>query len=226
MKPQESCLLEVRKLHLRIEDRWLARDLTFSLSEGEFIGITGSSGSGKTTLLRAINGEAKAESGSIKISAKSQLPVGMIPQDLELAEGSTALNNALSGSLLRHSWTDTLLSFPKEEKEKAHELLDTLGLSRKVNQWTSTLSRGERQRLAIVRTLMAEPLILLADEPVASLDSDWAIKTLDLLKDFAKQKQAGVICSLHDPKQVEEFADKVIRIDSTSPEQWKVEELS
>lgn len=226
MKPQESCLLEVRDLHLRIEDRWLARDLSFSLSKGEFIGIIGSSGSGKTTLLQAINGETKAESGSIKIGAESKLPVGMIPQDLELAEGSSALNNALSGSLLRHAWTDTLFGFPKEEKEKAFELLDTLGLSRKVNQWTSTLSRGERQRLAIVRTLLAEPLILLADEPVASLDSDWAIKTLDLLKDFAKQKQAGVICSLHDPKQVEEFADKVIRIDSTNPEQWKVEELS
>lgn len=226
MKPQESCLLEVRKLHLRIEDRWLARDLTFSLSKGEFIGIIGSSGAGKTTLLRAINGEAKAESGSIEIWAESQLPVGMIPQDLELAEGSTALNNALSGSLLRHSWTDTLFGFPIKEKEKAQKLLDTFDLSRKVNQWTSTLSRGERQRLAIVRTLLAEPLILLADEPVASLDSDRAIKTLNLLKDFAKQKQAGVICSLHDPKQVEEFADKVIRIDSTRPEHWKVEELS
>ena len=226
MKPQESCLLEVKELNLRIEDRWLARDLSFSLSKGEFIGIIGSSGSGKTTLLRAINGEAKAESGSIKIWAESELPVGMIPQDLELAEGSSALNNALSGSLLRHSWTDTLFGFPKEEKEKAYELLDTLGLSRKVNQWTSTLSRGERQRLAIVRTLLAEPLILLADEPVASLDSDWAIKTLHLLRDFTKQKQAGIICSLHDSRQVEEFADKVIQIDSTSSELWKVKELS
>ena len=114
---------------------------------------------------------------------------------------------------------------PQRRKRKSFELLDTLGLSRKANQWTSTLSRGERQRLAIVRTLLAGPLILLADEPVSSLDSDWAIKTLHLLKDFAKQKQAGIICSLHDPKLFEEFADKVIRIDSTSPEQWKVEEL-
>ncbi len=225
MKPQESCLLEVRDLNLRMEDRWLARDLSFSLSKGEFIGIIGDSGSGKTTLLRAIHKNNKVESGSIKIWAESELPVGMIHQDLELAEGSSALNNALSGSLLRHSWTDTLFGFPKEEKEKAFELLDTLGLSRKANQWTSTLSRGERQRLAIVRTLLAGPLILLADEPVSSLDSDWAIKTLHLLKDFAKQKQAGIICSLHDPKLFEEFADKVIRIDSTSPEQWKVEEL-
>ena len=80
------------------------------------------------------------------------------------------------------------------------ELLRQLGLSTKINQWTSTLSRGERQRLAIIRTLLADPQIILADEPVASLDTDWANQTLGLLKQYAEQKEFGIICALPRPQ--------------------------
>ena len=106
------------------------------------------------------------------------------------------------------------------------ELLHQLGLSTKINQWTSTLSRGERQRLAIIRTLLADPQIILADEPVASLDTDWANQTLGLLKQYAGQKEFGIICALHDHNQVDQFADKVIHLESSDESSSFVEDLN
>ena len=207
-------------------DRWLVRDLSFSLSKGEFIAVVGTSGSGKTSLLRKINQDFEEQSNTIQIDVISKLPIGMIYQDLELAEGATALNNALSGCLHRHTWNKTLLNFPIEEKKNAMELLRQLGLSTKINQWTSTLSRGERQRLAIIRTLLADPQIILADEPVASLDTDWANQTLGLLKQYAEQKEFGIICALHDHKQVDQFADKVIHLESSDESSCFIEDLN
>jgi phosphonate transport system ATP-binding protein len=146
----------------------------------------------------------------------------MIHQDLQLAEGSTAIKNALSGCLYRHSSLKTFFGFPDEEKNRAVTLLQKLGLGQKLNQWTSTLSRGERQRLAIARTLLAQPSILLADEPVASLDGKWAGETLNTLKEYAKDQQACVLCSLHDLDQVDQFADTIIQVDPVNHEKWEV----
>ena len=134
-------------------DRWLVRDLSFSLSKGEFIAVVGTSGSGKTSLLRKINQDFEEQSNTIQIDVISKLPIGMIYQDLELAEGATALNNALSGCLHRHTWTKTY-KFSNWGEKTYDGILRQLGLSTKINQWTSTLSRGERQRLAIIRTLL------------------------------------------------------------------------
>ena len=223
---EESCLIEVQNLSLRIGDRWLVRDLSFSTNKGEFIALVGSSGSGKTTLLRALSGDAPVANGQVLIHTNSPLPVGMIHQDLQLAEGSTAIKNALSGCLYRHSSLQTLLGFPEEEKNKAITLLQKLGLGQKLNQWTSTLSRGERQRLAIARTLLAQPSILLADEPVASLDEKRAEDTLYMLKEYAKSKQACVVCSLHDLDQVNQFADTIIQVDLVNHHKWEVKRNS
>jgi len=219
---EESCLIEVQNLSLRIGERWLARDLSFSTNKGEFIAMVGSSGSGKTTLLRALSGDTPVSNGQVLIHTNSPLPVGMIHQDLQLAEGSTAIKNALSGCLYRHSSLQTFFGFPEEEKSKAITLLQKLGLGQKLNQWTSTLSRGERQRLAIARTLLAQPSILLADEPVASLDGKWAEETLNILKEYAKDQQACVVCSLHDLEQVDQFADTIIQVDPVNHDKWEV----
>jgi phosphonate transport system ATP-binding protein len=222
LKVEESCLIEVQNLSLRIGERWLVRDLSFSTNKGEFIALVGSSGSGKTTLLRALSGDTPVSNGQVLIHTNSPLPVGMIHQDLQLAEGSTAIKNALSGCLYRHSSLQTFFGFPEEEKSKAITLLQKLGLGQKLNQWTSTLSRGERQRLAIARTLLAQPSILLADEPVASLDGKWAEETLNILKEYAKDQQACVVCSLHDLDQVDQFADTIIQVDPVNHDKWEV----
>ena len=215
-------MIEGKHLRLRIGDRWLAQDLSFSVSKGEFIALVGSSGSGKTTLLRGVAGDIPLAGGQVITHTTTPLPIGMIHQDLQLAEGSSTLKNVLSGCLYRHSSFQTLLGFPEEEKSKAISLLQKLGLERKLHQWTSTLSRGERQRLAIARTLLAQPSILLADEPVASLDRKWAEITLGMLKEYAMAQDACVICSLHDLDQVAQFADKIIQVDPEKPEKWNV----
>jgi len=219
---EENCLIEGQNLSLRIGERWLVRDLSFSANKGEFIALVGSSGSGKTTLLRALSGDTPLANGQVITHADCPLPVGMIHQDLQLAEGSTAIKNALSGCLYRHSSLKTFFGFPDEEKNRAVTLLQKLGLGQKLNQWTSTLSRGERQRLAIARTLLAQPSILLADEPVASLDGKWAGETLNTLKEYAKDQQACVICSLHDLDQVDQFADTIIQVDPLNHDKWEV----
>ena len=125
----------------------------------------------------------------------------MIFQDLQLADGATALTNVLGGSLGRHSFLSTLWGFPSEEQKKAHILLNQFGLSEKANQWTSTLSRGERQRVAACRTLLTRPLLLLADEPVSSLDPNLADQVLTNLKDSITSENGCVVC-LHNDEQV------------------------
>ena len=130
-------------------ERWLFRNLGFSLSRGDFLAVVGPSGSGKTTLLRSLTGELKSDEGSVRNLAQDLLPCGTIFQDLQLANGARAIQNALSGSLGRHGTLETLFGFPASEKSSSLELLEKLGLADKGDQWTSTLSRGERQRLAI-----------------------------------------------------------------------------
>jgi len=103
--------------------------------------------------------------------------------------------------------------------------LKRFGLGEKTTQWASTLSRGERQRLAICRALLSAPTLLLADEPVASLDASWAQKTLAFLKQVQVEKGGSIVCSLHDMNQVQEFADLVIRAHSQDPNSWEISQL-
>ena len=115
---------------------------------------------------------------------------------------------------------ELFLGFPSEEKERSLSLLDQFGLADKCHQWASTLSRGERQRLAICRTLLSTPTLLLADEPVASLDADWANRTLSTLRRTQLETEGSIVCSLHDEEQVHRFADFVLRLNPESPAEW------
>jgi phosphonate transport system ATP-binding protein len=218
-------LLTTQELGLRIENRTLLKGLTLSLTPGTFIAITGSSGSGKTTLLRTLAGELEPAEGKVVNHLDCPTRLAMIFQDLQLADGATALTNVLGGSLGRHSFLSTLFRFPSEEREKAHRLLAQFGLSGKSNQWTSTLSRGERQRVAACRTLLSQPQLLLADEPVSSLDPALADEVLTHLSNSISGKNGCLICALHNDEQVTKFADLVLRLDPSDPNGWKLEDL-
>ena len=174
-------LLDVKGLGVKVDERWLVRNLDFSVFPRQFLAITGSSGSVKTTLLRTLFGELPPEEGTVEKNHLVKDKSAMIFQDLRLAGGATAVTNVLGGSLRRHKFLKTLLGFPVK-KEKASKLLYKLGLHDKSRQWTSTLSRGEKQRVAICRSLLSHPLMLLADEPVSSLDSEWADQILAILR--------------------------------------------
>ena len=149
----------------------------------------------------------------------------MIFQDLQLADGATALTNVLGGALGRHSFLSTVWRFPHQEQNDARRLLTQFGLSEKADQWTSTLSRGERQRVAACRTLLTRPLLLLADEPVSSLDPNLADRVLTNLKDSITSRNGCVVCALHNDEQVAKFANTVLRLDPSDPHGWKMENI-
>ena len=218
-------LLNVRNLGLKKDQRWLFRNLEFSIPREAFIAITGPSGVGKTSLLSLLAQSQAPTEGSLSLPSLRKTQVGVIYQDLQLTNGASVWTNALSGSLGRHGEFTTLFGFPREEKDKCHHLLKRFGLGEKTTQWASTLSRGERQRLAICRALLSAPTLLLADEPVASLDASWAQKTLAFLKQVQVEKGGSIVCSLHDMNQVQEFADFVIRAHSQDPNSWEISQL-
>jgi phosphonate transport system ATP-binding protein len=221
-----SSLLETEDLGLCISQRWLFRNLGISIPPQSFVGVTGPSGVGKTSLLRLLASDLQADEGKVFSHLQGGQNTAMIFQDLQLADGASTLHNALGGSLGRHSGISTFFNFPKQEKEAANNWLEKFGLVGKSRQWASTLSRGERQRLAICRTLLSSPTLLLADEPVASLDSEWAGQTLQILKDSQIQKGGSLVCSLHDEDQVQRFADFVLRLHPSDPTSWSWETLS
>ena len=218
-----SPLLTAQGLGIRIEDRWLVQGLDLSLNAGSFVAITGPSGSGKTTLLRTLAGEIKTAEGTVNYQLDCPTRLAMIFQDLQLADGATALTNVLGGSLGRHSFLSTFWRFPHQEQNDARRLLTQFGLSDKADQWTSTLSRGERQRVAACRTLLTRPLLLLADEPVSSLDPNLADRVLTNLKDSITSRNGCVVCALHNDEQVTKFANTVLRLDPSDPHGWKME---
>ena len=218
-------LLNVRNLGLKKDQRWLFRNLEFSIPREAFIAITGPSGVGKTSLLSLLAQSQAPTEGSLSLPSLRKTQVGVIYQDLQLTNGASVWTNTLSGSLGRHGEFTTLFGFPREEKDKCHHLLKRFGLGEKTTQWASTLSRGERQRLAICRALLSAPTLLLADEPVASLDASWAQKTLAFLKQVQVEKGGSIVCSLHDMNQVQEFADLVIRAHSQDPNSWEISQL-
>ena len=218
-----SPLLTAQGLGLRIEDRWLVQGLDLSLNAGSFVAITGPSGSGKTTLLRTLAGEIKTAEGTVNYQLDCPTRLAMIFQDLQLADGATALTNVLGGSLGRHSFLSTVWRFPHQEQNDARRLLTQFGLSDKADQWTSTLSRGERQRVAACRTLLTRPLLLLADEPVSSLDPNLADRVLTNLKDSITSRNGCVVCALHNDEQVAKFANTALRLDPSDPHGWKME---
>lgn len=213
-------LLEINNLGLCLSERWLFRNLTLSIPRSSFIAITGPSGVGKTSLLRILASQLVSTEGKVDSNLGDDHLISMIFQDLQLTNGASTVRNVLAGCLGRHSALKTLFGFPRHEKELSKQWLGRFGLEKKNSQWASTLSRGERQRLAICRSMLSSPTLLLADEPVASLDSDWANRTLELLKNTQKEKNGSIICSLHDEDQVLKFADFVLRLDPDNPTEW------
>lgn len=217
-------LLEVRHIRKCFDDRTEAlSDVSFSVEQGEFVSVIGSSGAGKTTLFRILNGAEQADDGEIlyksvpfhasKGAAKRSLQknIGTIYQDFCLVENSSCLQNVLNACLPDMSLLRVIFGrFGRERTEEAMRLLAQVGLEDKAYEPVKKLSGGQKQRVAIARALMRHPDILLADEPVASLDPVTGRQILELLQEVRRANGLTILMNSHNLALSLEFSDRLI----------------
>jgi len=198
--------------------------LNLEIEQGSFTVIIGPSGAGKSTLLRVINGLERPTRGRVEVSGRpvnaSNLThirgeVGMIFQNYNLVGRLSVMTNALTGALSRRSWLGSLFYlFRKSDMEAAYAALGRVGLVERAWHRADRLSGGQQQRVGIARTLVQEPSILLADEPVASLDPVTSEGIMRLLRDICERDGVTVIVNLHQIDIAKRFADRIIGLNA------------
>jgi phosphonate transport system ATP-binding protein len=199
------------------------RDVSFEVQDGEFLAIIGLSGSGKSTLLRCINRLIDPTEGRVvwddqDITAAQGVElrhirrqIGMIFQQFNLVKRSSVMINVLSGRLgYAHPVWSLLHQFSPEDRRRAMEALERVGIAEKADNRADQLSGGQQQRVGIARALMQEPRLMLADEPVASLDPVLAHSILQYLELLNRDLGITVLCSLHFLDLVHRYATRVI----------------
>jgi phosphonate transport system ATP-binding protein len=187
----------------------------FDSTGGEFVVVLGPSGAGKSTLLRLLNGLEKPTEGSIVLNDKpvegTRSETAMVFQDHNIIEGMSAYKNALTGALSETGTLDSVLTrYDDEKKRLALEALDTVGLLDEARQRAGSMSGGQKQRVGIARALVQEPEMLLADEPVASLDPKSAQEVMSYMKTAAEERNLTVIVNLHQVKIARQFGERFI----------------
>ncbi len=198
------------------------KDVNFTVNDGEFLVVIGLSGSGKSTLLRCINRLIEPTEGRIlwddidmAQATGTELRhlrrhIGMVFQQFNLVKRSNVMTNVLAGRLgYANPWLSLAGIWSKEDRDRAMHALDRVGIADKAYTRADTLSGGQQQRVGIARTLMQEPKLILADEPVASLDPVLAHSILHYLE-LLNQEGITVICSLHFLDLVHRYATRVI----------------
>ena len=217
-------MLEVKNLTKIYNDGTVALDnVSFTVDDGEFLVIIGLSGSGKSTLLRCINRLIDPTEGQIIWNGKdvtsvkgAQLrnlrrQVGMIFQHFNLVNRSSVMNNVLSGRLgYVDPWKSLLYKFSPEDRRKAIESLQMVGIEDQALKRADELSGGQQQRVGIARALMQNPKMILADEPVASLDPVLAHTILGYLEKLNVERNITIMCSLHYLDLVQRYGTRVI----------------
>ena len=201
--------------------------ISVKIPEGCFVSVIGPSGAGKSTLLRSINGMISVDGGKVEINGKNisslkgkekrevQKNICMIFQDFCLVKSSTVIKNVLNACLADMNFFSAVFGiFGTERKAKAAEILERVGMAEKINQPADSLSGGEQQRTAIARAIMQGGNILLADEPVASLDPANAEDVLELMKSLQKEKNITVIMNSHNIEQAVKYSDWIIGLNS------------
>lgn len=198
-----------------------------TVDPGEMVAVIGPSGSGKTTLFRLCNASIRLTEGELRVlgmptrliqgarlrSLRRQ--VAVVYQGHNLVDSMSVLNNVLVGRLGRvplHAAIRSALLPTEEDCREVHELLTALGISDKLYTRVSHLSGGQKQRVAIARALIQRPRLLLADEPVASVDEETATVILDLLARVRREQGTTVLVSLHQRQYVERYCDRAVEL--------------
>jgi phosphonate transport system ATP-binding protein len=196
-------------------------DVSIGVPEGQFLVILGPSGAGKSTLMRCINRLVEPTSGAVHFNGADiganrnpravRRQFGMVFQQFNLVKRLSVLTNVLTGRLgYRNVARSLFYSFPESDKRIAVECLARVNMEHKAFQRADTLSGGEQQRVAIARALSQQPKVILADEPVASLDPKIARQVLGYLRQVAKELGITVLCNLHQVDYAREFAERIV----------------
>lgn len=201
------------------------KGVSFDVKKGEFLVIIGLSGSGKSTLLRCINRLHDPTAGEIHFEGKDvafvqggairqlRSQIGMIFQHFNLIPRHTVMSNVLMGKLGQIGFFKSLLNlFPSEDRALAQKYLNLVGIGEKAKIRADQLSGGQQQRVAIARALTQNPKVLLADEPVASLDPATCHVVMDYLKKVNQELGLTIICNLHFLSLVRQYATRVIAL--------------
>ncbi len=235
-------MLEFKNIEKRFDDGTTAlRGIDLSISKGEFVVLLGPSGSGKTTFIRTINGIIKPDRGTISSVDEEKFltdgkslrkQMGVVFQDFNLVDNLSSINNVLSGLLFSsNKILSSLYFFDRKQKLQALECLEQVGILDKAYARVSTLSGGQKQRVGIARAIVKKPKLLLADEPVASLDPVIAHDIMSLLRDLSKRFGITVVCSLHQVDLALEFADRIVGLSegkiviNTKPSKIRIDEI-
>ena len=217
-------MLELKNVtHHFNNDEPVLRQVSLQVEEGEFVAVIGRSGAGKTTLLKLFNGMVKPQKGMVRVDGEClsqcsgkklrqiRQKIAVIYQDFCLVEQSTALENVLHGALCRNPfWRVMTGCFTEQDNANAKAALVKVGLAEKDAAPVSSLSGGEKQRVAIARALMQQAHIILADEPVASLDPVAAEQFLSLLKNLQQEEKLTVVMNSHNTRQAAQYAERII----------------
>ncbi|MEW6340586.1 MAG: phosphonate ABC transporter ATP-binding protein [Pseudomonadota bacterium] len=220
--------LAVRDLTMRYDNGHTAlRNLNLSVKAGEMVVVLGSNGSGKSTFMKCVVGLNRPTGGAVELAGRdlaklsgkplreARLPLALISQNANLVKRRSVLANVCCGTLGRHRTVATALGrLPRDEIEPARAYLDEVGLLHLAGQRAGTLSGGQAQRVAVARALAQRPHVLLADEPVASLDPEAADEVMRLLRRLATEDGLAVVCVLHQPDLATRYADRLVGLRS------------
>ena len=218
-------IIEVKNLKKNYGNREILKDISFSIEKGEIISIIGESGAGKSTLMRCINGLEGINSGSIKFygtditklkeqernSIKKQM--AYVFQDLNIIDNMYVIENVLIPFLNRKNFIQVLLNrFSRAEYERALYCLEKVGISKLAYTKAKYLSGGEKQRVAIARSIAPNVDLILADEPISSLDEKNSFQIMEIFKRINTKKNKTIILNLHNVEIAKKFSDKILAL--------------
>ena len=200
-------------------------DVSFRVPRGQFCVLLGHSGAGKSTILRLVNGLVRPSTGTVTVDGTEIGPrslqavrrkVSMIHQEFNLSGRSSVAVNVMSGALADVPAPMAMIGwFPAAIRRKCCELLARVGLGEEhLHRRASALSGGQQQRVGIARSLMLDPLVILADEPIASLDPTASREILAHLRSIARERGCTILCCLHQVELAREFADRIVGIEA------------
>ena len=218
-------IIEVKNLIKNYGDKQILKNISFNINKGEIISIIGESGAGKSTLMRCLNGLEGINSGSIKFyntditklkeKEKNSIKKHMayVFQDLNIIDNMYVIENVLIPFLNRKNFIQVLFNqFSKQEYERALYCLEEVGISKLAYTKAKYLSGGEKQRVAIARSLAPNVDLILADEPISSLDEKNSTQIMEIFKRINIKKNKTIILNLHNVEVAKKFSDKILAL--------------